>query len=252
MATISDSTAQTVDHAPDDVPVSIVGDYLDRDRTTDDLVQRLTVHWSRPGTRLGAWFLSLVLAAAGTWWVVQPHGDGSGGPAASVAPDEGAATLRGGAAPAAPEAGGATLVDRKAGYQLTYPDSWAELSGAGTQGHVIGIDGGSAFSIRTFPLQHPVDTADVKDMRAVTDAILSTPDARLTVLDVREVEVAGLPAVYYLYYFPDGGRRGIHAHYFVFDGTRMHTLVFQVVPAARFGDYAAQFDDVVASFQPLA
>jgi len=116
---------------------------------------------------------------------------------------------------------------------------------------VVRIDAHSAFSIRTLPLQHAAEMADLGDLRAVTDAILSSPDADITVIDVREIELAGLPAVYYLYYFRDGDQRGIHAHYFIFDGRKLTTLVFQVVPASRFADYASSFDQVVASFTPL-
>ncbi len=150
-----------------------------------------------------------------------------------------------------PTTGQTTLDDTKNGYKLTYANTWSEVPGPGGDEHVIQIAGKNAFSIRTFPLKNRVATANLDDMRAVTDSILSTPGAKLQVIDVRKVEVAGLPAVYYLYYFPDGKQRGVHAHYFVFDGTRMHTFVFQVVPAADFPKYAKAFDQVVASFKPL-
>lgn len=148
-----------------------------------------------------------------------------------------------------PQSGQRTLTDRSSGYELSYPENWTATPTSA--GHLLRIDKHSALSISTFRLEHPVTTSDVDDLRAVTDAILSSPSADITVLAVRNVEVGGLRAVYYLYYFHDKGQRGIHAHYFVFDGTRMHTLVFQVVPASRFADHAAQFDDVVASFAPL-
>jgi hypothetical protein len=156
----------------------------------------------------------------------------------------------------------ATLEVARLGYALDYPSQWQLVDdrdiagehppGAGGDPQVLRISGRNAFSVRTFELARPVTRPDLTDMRAVTDAILSTPGAKLTVLDVRETQVGGLPAVYYLYYFPSGRVQGIHAHYFVFDRARMYSLVFQVVPAARFPAFAAQFDAVVASFRAIS
>lgn len=204
---------------------------------------------SRSGLKLVASVLALAVAIVGAWFFLsQDAAEAPTTPAQAPA-----------AAPAAPQAapaGERKLVDKKAGYQVMYPDTWTEVTDAagivgGSDGHVVRISDKNAFSIRTFPLQQAVSPTSLSDMRAVTDAILSNPDAKLTVLDVRQVKVNGLPAVYYLYYFPDGDQRGVHAHYFVFDGKKMHALVFQVVPDGAFDDYAAQFDRVLASFKPL-
>lgn len=203
------------------------------------------------GVKTAVWFLSLALATGGMWLVLDNRESGSS--------DGGTSSLTTSkAVGGVSEPGLRTLQDSDAGYQLKYPEAWTEVSSgetptaSGMDGHVIRISGENAFSVQTFPLERAVETANVGDMRAVTDAILSSPDAKLTVLDVRQVEMAGLPAIYYLYYFPSGKQRGLHAHYFIFDGARMHTLIFQVVPAIDFADYADEFDRVVASFQPMA
>lgn len=213
--------------------------------TDEDVTPPNRSLWSRPGVKIGACALVLVMAIAASWFL-----------ATSTATAPTRDTLAGTPAAGAP-VGQKLLADSKAGYQLSYPAAWTEVTNevgteAGTSGHVIRISDKNAFSIRTFPLQQAISAANVSDMRAVTDAILSDPDAKLTVLDVRQIEVAGLPTVYYLYYFPNGNQRGIHAHYFVFDGKKMHALVFQVVPADSFDQYASQFDRVLASFKPLA
>lgn len=237
MATLTSTDSQTT--SPDDANGS-------ESATPDTTPQGL---WSRTGLKLAASVLALVVAIVGAWFYLSP--DAAEAPtAAAPAPA---------AAPAAPQpalAGERKLIDKRAGYQVMYPDTWTEVTDAagivgGSDGHIIRISDKNAFSIRTFPLQQAVSPTRLADMRAVTDAILSNPDAKLTVLDVRQVKVSGLPAVYYLYYFPDGDQRGVHAHYFVFDGKKMHALVFQVVPDGAFDDYAAQFDRVLASFKPL-
>jgi len=45
--------------------------------------------------------------------------------------------------------------------------------------------------------------------------------------------------------------RGAHAHYFVFDGATMITLVFQALPAPRIFSLAPLFDRVAATFRVL-
>jgi len=200
------------------------------------------------GTKVAAWLLSLALATTGMWFVLQDRVGGG------TVDGNGSSTVPSNSAVGKSVSGLRTIAEPGAGYQVKYPEAWTEVSGAsaGAEGHVIRIGGENAFSIQTFPLDRPVAISNLGDMRAVTDAILSSPEAQLTVLDVRQVEMAGLPAIYYLYYFPSGKQRGIHAHYFVFDGARMHTLIFQVVPATHFADYADQFDQVAASFEPIA
>lgn len=201
------------------------------------------------GSKVVGWLLAGVLVTAGSWFVVHD------GQSADDHPGDSPSERRDAALSVTP-AGMKTLTDAESGYRLTYPSAWAEVhdtaNPADARGHVVRIGDRDAFSVHTFPLERRVTVTNLADMRAVTDAILSTPRADLTVLDVRQVEVAGLPAIYYLYYFPAGRRRGIHAHYFIFDGSRMQTLVFQVVPSSRFPDYADQFDQVVASFEPIA
>ena len=62
------------------------------------------------------------------------------------------------------------------------------------------------------------------------------------------VRVGALSGVYYLYYFPAGDQRGVHAHYFLFSGKQMFTLVFQALPAADFQRLAKTFDAVAETF----
>lgn len=137
------------------------------------------------------------------------------------------------------------------GYSFAYPADWTVMSRPTTAegATVLRISGDNAFSVRPFPLDHPIAHPQLSDMRALTDAVLSTPDAQLQIVDVRETTVGGAPAIYYLYYFPAGTQRGIHAHYFAFAGSRMYSLVFQVVPPESFSELAATFDQLVGSFE---
>lgn len=223
--------------------------------------------WFHPITKACIWVISAALGITASWTYLESRhraADPShaAGARAASRPDSGTTPNPEGVVPlpsrldAGSVSGVTSLVDRRAGYELSYPRDWTALTPQVNQAqtissHLIRINPSSAFSVSSFKLEHAVTSTNLADLRAVTDAILSSPNAKLVVLDVREVKVGGLPAVYYLYYFPDGKQRGIHAHYFIFDGRTMDTLVFQVVPESQFVDYAARFDAVVASFKPL-
>jgi hypothetical protein len=140
-----------------------------------------------------------------------------------------------------------TFADAAHHYRITYPRGWARTTGADGE-LVVHVRGQDAVSVRAFDLNTAVNTNNVADMRAVTDAILSAPNAHLTVLESQLVRVGGLTGLYYLYYFPAGAKQGVHAHYFLFSGKRMFTLVFQALPATDFQALATSFDSVAQSF----
>lgn len=140
-----------------------------------------------------------------------------------------------------------TYTDAAKHYRISYPREWQATTDA-VGGLVLHVRGQNAVSVRELDLAAAVNTQNVADMRAVTDAILSAPKASLTVLDSQQVRIGTLVGLYYLYYFPAGAQRGVHAHYFLFSGTRMFTLVFQTLPVADFEPLAKTFDAVAQSF----
>lgn len=140
-----------------------------------------------------------------------------------------------------------SYTDAALGYRIAYPGRWRRTTD-GQGGLLLQPGGQDAVNVREFTLQRAVDTGNLADMQAVTNAVLSTPDAHLTVLASQQVNVGGLPGIYYLYYFPSGDEQGVHGHYFLFDGNRMFTIVVQALPAADFQQLATTFDTVVQSF----
>lgn len=150
--------------------------------------------------------------------------------------------------PASYSAGFVTYHDPAGHFTISYPHTWTRVPDS-TGALVLAIGGENALSVRRFPLQQSVNPSDLADMRSVTDAILSTPSAHLTVLADQPITVNGVTGLYYLYYFPNGGSEGVHAHYFLFQGHALYTMVFQVVPTANFQKFANTFDAVAKSFQ---
>jgi hypothetical protein len=140
-----------------------------------------------------------------------------------------------------------TYTDTAKHYRISYPRGWQKTTGADGS-VVLHVHGRDAVSVREFTLAAPVNTQNVSDMRSVTDAVLSAPSAHLTVLESQVVRVGALTGLYYLYYFPAGDQRGVHAHYFLFSGKQMFTLVFQTLPATDFQRLAKTFDAVAETF----
>jgi len=112
------------------------------------------------------------------------------------------------------------------GYKISYPRTWTRIPEPGVS-LLASAGGDNAMSLRVLRLQSPVDSNNVADVKAVTDAILSAPNVKLTVLDASKVNVAGIGGYYYLYTFPLGQQQGIHAHYFLFQGRKLTIIVFQ-------------------------
>lgn len=150
----------------------------------------------------------------------------------------------------AASAGLVEYADRKLGLSVAYPRTWQRVDSSATS-LVLRISGGDAVSIRQFTLDSPIDASNLADVRAVTDGILEAPKAELTMLQTEQVKVQNLIGVYYLYYFPFEGGQGVHAHYFLFKGRVMYSLVFQADSASRFEELAPTFDAVSASFRAI-
>ncbi len=146
-------------------------------------------------------------------------------------------------------AGSTTFADPAAGFRLAYPSAWKRVTGP--DGLLLEISAQNAVSVKKTTLAEAVDTTNLDAVRAVTDAVLSKPDAKLTILNSSATKVGGLPGISYLYTFSSGAEQGAHTHYFVFDGREMYTLVFQALPAADFTALAPTFDEVVESFGVL-
>ncbi|HZE67643.1 MAG TPA: hypothetical protein VE081_13480 [Sporichthyaceae bacterium] len=150
---------------------------------------------------------------------------------------------------AAGPAGLRTYTDHDHGFAVSFPAAWQPTPT--DNGLLLAISGGDAVNIHRTVLAHPIDAGNIAELRAVTDAVLDTPSAHLTILKSAPTQLGGLPGMYYLYAFSAGAQRGAHTHYFAFAGRDMYTVVCQALPAADFGPLATDFDAVVSSFRPL-
>lgn len=141
--------------------------------------------------------------------------------------------------------------DPAGAFSGSYPSSWQRLTPTDPQVVLLaaGSDG-SSFQVRKTPIGTPVTAANLDAARKLTDRVVES-GKRVTLLrQPQQVTLGGLPGYLYLYTFDDSttGQRGAHAHYFLFAGTTMITLVFQALPADRIGSLAPLFDRIASTF----
>lgn len=182
-------------------------------------------------------------ALAGGWLV-------SSGPLAPAKPSP---------APGSAPSGFTVFRDRGAGFSIAYPRDWRRMDSADPDVRLIAAPGrragrassGPSLLIRVVELPVAVGARDLPRVRRLTRGIV-TGGRRVEILEgPRALRLGGLPGHHYLYTFRDRdtGRRGVHSHYFLFDGRMMITLVFQSLPQGRFRPLAPTFDRIARTFR---
>jgi hypothetical protein len=152
-------------------------------------------------------------------------------------------------ASAVPE-GWTTFRDDSHGFVLSYPAAWQRLDSGQADVPLVATAGdGASLLVRVIDLGQPVASADLPDYRRLTDDLVTAAPGTELLAEPRRIELAGVPGYYYFYAFRDEGSptRGAHAHYFLFHGSDLVTLVFQTLPLTRFEDAAPTFDAIAAS-----
>jgi hypothetical protein len=152
----------------------------------------------------------------------------------------------------------ATFRDPAGLFQGGYPSSWKPIQTGIPQVVLLAQGpGGASYEVRKSSLTAPVNATNLVAARKLTDRVVSQgPGVRLIATKYRQpaqVSVGGLPGLLYLYTFvdPTTGETGAHAHYFLFDGKTMITLVFQALPSTNFKSLAPVFDNIARAFHAL-
>jgi hypothetical protein len=141
--------------------------------------------------------------------------------------------------------------DPRAGFSISHPRSWRRLPSADGQVRLIVAGGGASLLVRTSSLGLRVRPETLSSAKKLTDRLVRAVKNVKLLRRAKQVQVGGLPGYLYLYTFRDiaSGQRGAHAHYFLFRGETMFTLVFQALPATSFGGFAPLFDRITNTFQ---
>jgi hypothetical protein len=187
--------------------------------------------------------ISLVLYA----FILRPSEGGSGQPSAAaptttVDPDAPGTTL--------PDSQFATFTSERQGFSIRYPREWQALV-EDDGGLLLDAGGGDFVSARLVQRTEVPTTVDnLPNIKAVTDGIVGS-NRTAVILKQQAIMVDGMPGYYYLYTFTDEetGGQGAHAHYFLFRGRNMYTMVFQALPSEGFPRLSRVFDQIATSLR---
>lgn len=154
----------------------------------------------------------------------------------------------------APTSGTVEFSDDAAGFALSYPSDWRRLESGDPEVPLVATPNGrDSFLVRIIDLGGRMTEAELPDLKRLTDDLVTSSTGVELLAEPERIELAGLPGYFYFYAFDDAGsgQRGAHSHYFLLDGSRLVTLVFQALPLSRFDDLAPTFDEVAASLRIL-
>jgi len=135
---------------------------------------------------------------------------------------------------------------------ISYPATWRRIPSPDPEVRLVagGTDESSVL-MRTVPLGASVGPASIGSAKKLTDKLVMAAKRVKQLRPPRRVDdLGGLPGWLYIYTFEERatGQRGAHAHYFLFRGKTMITLVFQTLPAAQFATFAPLFDRLATTF----
>ena len=146
----------------------------------------------------------------------------------------------------------ATFRDPSGGFTLTYPSSWTVTKDTDSTVALLATvnsDPLDIMQIRVTPVDATVNTSNVADIEAVTNAVIS--GTKVNSLQPQALTVDGVPAYYYLYSLPRDPTTGTtleHSQFFIFPPHEMVDVVFQT-EVSRSSTYTGTFAQVIRSFQ---
>lgn len=165
-------------------------------------------------------------------------------------------------APRAEAASAGDLVefrDEQARFAVSYPEAWIRPPSPDPQVVLIAAEKdpaanqGGSMLVRVTALEAAVGREQLGEVRKATDEIVNSGQGVELKAEPAAIEQGGVPGWYYFYTFQDpvSGQRGAHAHYFLFRGQTMISLVFQALPEGDFIRLAPILDRVAESFRVL-
>lgn len=144
--------------------------------------------------------------------------------------------------------------DPQAGFAVSYPSDWQPLPTTDPQVALLAVHGqNDSFQARVIDLQFSVNQQNLSSVKPLTDRLVAQNKTAKLLAEPQQVVLNGIPGYYYFYTFKDtrSGQMGAHSHFFLFDGTKMITLVFQAVPTETFPRISSTFDRITESFHLL-
>ena len=142
--------------------------------------------------------------------------------------------------------------DREKKLSISYPSTWQRIDSSDPEVSLVAGTAEASLLMRTASIGTPVGVESIGSVKKLTDRLVRAGKKVKQLRPPRRIDdLGGLPGWLYIYSFQDSasGQRGAHAHYFVFRGETMITLVFQTLPSERFATYAPLFDRLASTFR---
>ena len=142
-----------------------------------------------------------------------------------------------------------SFTDPETGFTIRYPRGWRRTEAPVRDFRLLATDGRQySVSVRVVQTQVPTTPDNLANVKAVTDGIVG-PDVQL--LEHNTIDVNGLIGFRYIYTFTDkdSGLVGAHLHYFLFQGNKMYSIVFEALPTGDFSKIEGIFAQMLESFR---
>lgn len=138
------------------------------------------------------------------------------------------------------------------GFIIDYPDAWNvyQPTDPGID-FLVGPSETDFAEVRVISnLPVSFQQTDTQAMKQVVDELLAGQP--INVISSQQVSVGGLPGWQETYTFSDSKLGiGAHVHVFLFQGNRLHTIVFQALPRSHFDGLAPTFQKILNSYRAL-
>ena len=142
--------------------------------------------------------------------------------------------------------------DPAGGFSISYPAGWRRVASSDPEVRLLAEGQGSSMLVRTAGLGIEIGPKNLRRARKLTDKLVRAAGKAELLRPPQRVALGGLPGYLYLYTFSNvsTGQQGAHAHYFLFRGRAVITIVFQTVPAERLARLAPLFDRIGETLRP--
>lgn len=142
--------------------------------------------------------------------------------------------------------------DKPRDLSISYPATWQRVPSSDPEVPLIAGTPEASMLMRRTRLGAKVFPETLERARKITDRLVMREKGAKQLRPPRRIEnLGGLPGWLYIYSFNDpvSKGRGAHAHYFLFQGEHLISLVFQTLPSERFATYAPLFDRLANTFE---
>ncbi len=141
-----------------------------------------------------------------------------------------------------------TFKDSEAGFSIRYPRGWTRSQAPVAEIRLL-VSDGKQFSalVRVTHTDAVTTPANLANVKAVTDGLVG-PGAQILKQD--PITVNDLIGYRYIYTLTDkdSGLTTAHLHYFLFQGHKMNSIVFEALPSETFSRIEGVFDQMLGSF----